>query len=165
MASRTAGDITEFCRMKILVINNLYPPHYLGGYELHCEQVAEGLRARGHEVQVLTSDFATDRPDTPQPHVHRVLRIHGMFGNPWLPIHKLEKLERHNNQHLKALLKSFQPDLVYGWNFSGFSKSMLFTLQTATVPTVFVVCDHWLARSGESDVWLPWWNRKPTSTK
>jgi glycogen(starch) synthase len=150
--------------MKLLVINNLYPPHYVGGYELHCEQVTEGLRARGHEVQVLTSDYATSRPDVPQPHVQRALRIHGMFGNPWLPIHKLEKLERHNNQQLRVLLKSFKPDLVYGWNFSGLSKSMLLTIQKTGVPTVFAVCDHWIARSGESDVWLRWWNRKPQST-
>src|SRR3954471_8860223 len=84
--SRRAGAIIGFYKMKILVINNLYPPHYVGGYELHCEQVTEGLRARGHEIQVLTSDFTSDRPDVPQPHVHRALRIHGMFGNPWLPI-------------------------------------------------------------------------------
>lgn len=151
--------------MKILVINNLYPPHYVGGYELHCEQVSEGLRGRGHEVQVLTSDYLTSRAEVPQPHVHRVLRIHGMFGNPWLPIHQLEKLERHNNQQLRLFLKSFQPDLVYCWNFSGLSKSMLFTLQRSEVPTVFAVCDHWLARASQSDVWLRWWNRKPQSPR
>jgi len=151
--------------MKILVINNLYPPHYVGGYELHCAQVTEGLRARGHEIQVLTSDYTTNRPDVPQPHVHRALRIHGMFGNPWLPIHKLEQLEKHNNQQLRVLLRSFKPDLVYGWNFSGLSKSMLFTIQNTNVATVFAICDHWLARSPESDVWLRWWNRKPQSTK
>ena len=42
--------------MKILVLTNLYPPHYVGGYELHCQTVVEALRARGHVVQVLTSD-------------------------------------------------------------------------------------------------------------
>lgn len=151
--------------MKILVINNLYPPHYLGGYELHCEQVTEGLRSRGHDIQVLTSDYASNRPDIAQPHVHRTLRVHGMFGNPWLPIHKLEALEKHNNQQLRTLLKSFKPDLVYGWNFSGLSKSMLFTLQHMRMPRVFAVCDHWLARSRESDVWLRWWNGKPQTAK
>jgi glycogen synthase len=151
--------------MKILVINNLYPPHYLGGYELHCEQVTEGLRARGHQIEVLTSNHESSREQASQPHVHRTLRIHGLFGHPWLPIHQLEKLERHNNEQLRNMLKTFQPDLVYGWNFSGLSKSMLFTLQNAGVPTVFAICDHWLARSGESDVWLRWWNRKPTTVR
>jgi glycogen(starch) synthase len=63
------------------------------------------------------------------------------------------------------LLKSFKPDLVYGWNFSGLSKSMLFTVQALKVPSVYAVCDHWLARAGLSDVWLRWWNREPQSNK
>src|SRR5437870_5404347 len=67
MDSKRDGNIIERCPMKILVISNLYPPHYVGGYELHCEQITEGLRARGHEIQVLTSDYVADesRPDRP----------------------------------------------------------------------------------------------------
>ena len=30
--------------MRVLVISNLYPPDFLGGYELACGQAAEGLR-------------------------------------------------------------------------------------------------------------------------
>ena len=41
--------------MKILVISNLYPPFYLGGYELGCKKVVEGLKQNGHEVYVLTT--------------------------------------------------------------------------------------------------------------
>jgi hypothetical protein len=41
--------------MRILVVTNLYPPHYQGGYEVRCAQVAEALRASGHDVCVLTS--------------------------------------------------------------------------------------------------------------
>ena len=42
--------------MRILALTNLYPPHYLGGYELICYMVVNELRARGHDVQILTSD-------------------------------------------------------------------------------------------------------------
>src|SRR5262249_19760845 len=48
---------------------------------------------------------------------------------------------------------------------SGMSKSLLFTLQQLGVPTCFCVCDHWVARSAESDVWLSWWNRKNLSLR
>ncbi|NLN67442.1 MAG: glycosyltransferase family 4 protein [Alcaligenaceae bacterium] len=41
--------------MKILVITNLYPPFYLGGYELGCKNIVDGLAAKGHDVVVLTS--------------------------------------------------------------------------------------------------------------
>jgi len=42
--------------MRILALTNLFPPHYLGGYELICHMVVKELRARGHDVQILTSD-------------------------------------------------------------------------------------------------------------
>jgi glycosyltransferase involved in cell wall biosynthesis len=41
--------------VRIVIISNLYPPASLGGYELAAHDVAEGLRARGHYVKVLTS--------------------------------------------------------------------------------------------------------------
>lgn len=41
--------------MNILVITNLYPPLYLGGYELGCKHMVDGLVGNGHEVVVLTS--------------------------------------------------------------------------------------------------------------
>ncbi|WP_333501009.1 glycosyltransferase family 4 protein [Kluyvera genomosp. 2] len=41
--------------MKILVISNLYPPFYLGGYELGCKNIVDGLVTKGHDVVVLTS--------------------------------------------------------------------------------------------------------------
>ena len=147
--------------MNILVISNLYPPHYVGGYELHCQTLVEGLRARGHEVQVLTSDHQVENvPSSREPQVHRCLKIHGMFGHPWLPIQRLKNQERYNNRMLREILRQVKPSVVYCWNFSGLSKSMLFTLRASGLPTVFCVCDHWVARCAESDVWLSWWNRE-----
>ena len=32
--------------MKILVLSNLYPPDYIGGYECGCKQAVDALRAR-----------------------------------------------------------------------------------------------------------------------
>lgn len=152
--------------MKILVITNLFPPHYVGGYELICQTVVETLRSRGHEIEVLTSNHEVSSAQiTSETGIHRVLKIHGMFGHPWLHIRQLQHLERSNNESLKAILERFSPDLVYCWNFSGLSKSMLFTLQNSKVPTVFAVCDHWIARSHESDVWLCWWNKKNSSAR
>jgi glycosyltransferase involved in cell wall biosynthesis len=146
--------------MKILVISNLYPPHYVGGYELHCRTIAEGLRSRGHEVQILTSDHQVENvPSCSEPQVHRCLKIHGMFGHPWLPIQQLKNQERHNNRMLREVLRQVKPDVVHCWNFSGLSKSLLFTLRAGGWPTVFCVCDHWVARSEDADVWLSWWNR------
>ena len=88
-----------------------------------------------------------------------------MFGHPWLNIFGLIEQEQHNNQVLREEIQRVQPDLVYAWNLSGLSKSMLFTLQSLEIPAAFVVCDHWIARSAASDVWLRWWNEKNVSLK
>jgi glycogen synthase len=146
--------------VKILVLTNLFPPLYLGGYELICHTVVKALRARGHDVEVLTSDYGVPegRANGKDPQVERSLQIHGMFGRPWLPIHRLQQLERHNNRTLRRALARVRPDLVYVWNCSGISKSMLFTVHALGLPSVYYMSDHWLARSNESDVWLRWWN-------
>ncbi len=56
-------------KLKILVISNLCPPEYEGGFELSALRNAESLRALGHEVDLVTSKFRksfqgerTDRP-------------------------------------------------------------------------------------------------------
>ena len=46
--------------MRILLINNLFPPGFIGGYELGVYDVARGLQAAGHDVRVITSDFFLD---------------------------------------------------------------------------------------------------------
>ncbi len=148
--------------MKILVLSNLYPPHYIGGYELRCAAITDALRARGHEVRVLTSNHGLDKPgaETGPAHVERSLRIHGYYGHPWLGIHALRELEIHNNATLRRAIDEFRPDLVHVWCMGGVSKSLCLTLQRLDVPTVYDVSDHWVLRSLEADVWLDWWNRR-----
>ena len=152
--------------MKILALTNLYPPHYLGGYELICYMVVNELRARGHHVQVLTSNHVEPgKPVETERHVARTLRIHGFYGHPWLNIAKLQRLEAHNNQTLFAAIEKQKPDLVYVWNMGGLSKSMVLTLQRLGIPTVFYLSDHWIARGFASDVWLNWWNGTASAKK
>lgn len=153
-------EILQTRRMKILVISNLYPPHEIGGYEIRCRDVIERLRAAGHEIRVLTSQHHVEgRKQESQPHVSRRLRIHGMYGHPWLAIHNLRKLEQHNHLVLQEEIAQFQPELVHVWNMGGISKSLLLRLEAGKIPVVYDVSDHWIARSLKADVWLGWWNR------
>ena len=151
--------------MKILTISNLYPPHYVGGYELRCEAMVTALRARGHTVEVLTSNHGVDpsRADVAGNGVSRALRIHGFFGHPWLGISRLRELELHNNRVLRQAVAYCQPDVVHVWNLGGISKSLCLTLQQLGVRVVYDISDHWIARSLVADVWLDWWNRKQPS--
>jgi glycosyltransferase involved in cell wall biosynthesis len=151
--------------MRILTLTNLYPPFYVGGYELRCAAITEALRQRGHDVRVLTSDHGLDASSAPenQPHVHRKLRIHGYYGHPWLPLSRLQHLETHNNETLRDEIAAFKPDVVHVWCMNGLSKSLCLTLQQLGVRVVYDVSDHWILRSLRADVWLDWWNRREGS--
>lgn len=145
--------------MRILVLSNLYPPHYVGGYELRCAATVKALRARGHAVHVLTSDHGAGPGSAATDGASRALRIHGFFGHPWLGICKLRALEVHNHRVLREAVAKFKPDVVHVWNLGGLSKSLCLTLERLGVPVVYDVSDHWIARSLVADVWLDWWNR------
>jgi len=145
--------------MKILVLTNLYPPHYLGGYELICHAVVAALRARGHSIQILTSDHRVENPrGAEDPAIDRALTIHGFYGHPWRGIASLARVEINNNRLLREAIEIYRPDLVYVWNMGGLSKSMLTTLERSGVPTAFYLSDHWIARGLAADVWMSWWN-------
>ncbi|HWB58826.1 MAG TPA: glycosyltransferase, partial [Chthoniobacteraceae bacterium] len=96
--------------MKILVVTNLYPPVHVGGYELGCRDVVEGLRRRGHEVRVLTSDWGADGEGARMEGVERILQMgEGQFaGSKWEECRKLARASR-----------AFKPDLIYFWNQGG----------------------------------------------
>ncbi|MDD5530057.1 MAG: glycosyltransferase family 4 protein [bacterium] len=51
--------------MNILIVSNLYPPYYIGGYELVCKDIVDSLKSKGHNVNVLTSMYGveTDKTD------------------------------------------------------------------------------------------------------
>ena len=160
MASAKVGKSIASPKMKILILTNLYPPHYLGGYELICHTVSNELRARGHQVQILTSNHVVEgRSGGHEQGIDRTLRIHGFYGHPWLNMVRLQSLERYNNRTLLEAIARHKPDLVYIWNMGGLSKSMILTLQRTGIPSVFYLSDHWIARGFTSDVWLNWWNR------
>jgi glycosyltransferase involved in cell wall biosynthesis len=104
--------------MKILVVSNLYPPHYIGGYELGCRDVVEALRARGHQVNVLTSAFRLEGTETPanETGVARVLTY------KWGKVGHLAECRK-----MMAALRRFAPDVVYFWNLAGMSMWLPFT--------------------------------------
>ena len=66
-------------RVKILVLSNLYPPDVIGGYELGCKQAVDALRARGHDVRVLT--IAPRTPVPAEPHVLRALKLSEVWNS------------------------------------------------------------------------------------
>ena len=120
--------------MKILVVSNLYPPHHIGGYELGCRDVVEKLRARGHAVTVLTSNFRQhDRPGA-ETDVHRTL--HFAAGGEAQP-HQV----RAECARLTAILREVKPEAVYFWNLGGLCRWLPIAARWQGLPAAFFLSD------------------------
>ncbi|MCS6859890.1 MAG: glycosyltransferase family 4 protein [Abditibacteriales bacterium] len=150
--------------MRILTLSNLYPPHYVGGYELGCQQVMEQLTHRGHEVTVLTSCYGVNRPV--------------VEGNVWrllescpIPIESLNLFtlicwQRAHRAVLCQLLNRVRPDVVSVWNLGGLASNALLTeLWRRRIPTVICASDYWLRNLytlRPDQPWLRFWEWQPS---
>ena len=147
--------------MRILVISNFYPPHFIGGYEIGCRDIVEALKSRGHDVRVLTSTFGVDRRQHAG-HVYRWLEtdlglaINGTSAD--LP--KVIKKELINRRALKRICQDFTPDIVYMWNATHISISLVLQAQKMGLAVCYFISDHWLT-GWESDAFYSLKQRSP----
>lgn len=144
--------------MKILTLSNLYPPHYLGGYELACHDVARSLSARGHQVRVLTSTHGVPAPCR-DGDVARLLDRGYPPDADW----RRERMRSRNNVGaLAAEVESFRPELVHVFNPSGLSGALLTWLHHACpCPVVHDISDLWLPNAYAEDTWARFAERFP----
>lgn len=145
--------------MRILVLTDLYPPHVLGGAELSCQGHSEALRARGHEVVVLTSRWSVELPIV-EDGVHRLLHYDttGLAdGKPKLPRSALRLRRRYDQVRRAASLErnyglarrvalAVRPDVAYVWHLGRVSIAPLLAVQDAGIPAVIRLPDYWLAQ-------------------
>src|ERR1700719_3334157 len=152
--------MTQSRVMRILVISNLYPPHHIGGYELCCKEAVEGLRKRGHEVCVLTSDYGVEKPEE-DGQTCRWLAIDlspggkHFGGKPAGLLARtigLSRKEIHNLRAFRRAVKAFRPDVVYLWNLTHISVSVGMQATSMGLPTCYYIGDLWLSR-WRSDSW------------
>jgi len=144
--------------MRILVITDLYPPHFLGGYELNCKVNMEELADRGHEVFVLTSRWGLDK-DKVEGNVYRLLHFRPGYSvsrfkeNPPDPLRLLgphNRLKwllagRRNYSIAREIVATLKPDIAYIWHAGHVSINPVLAAQDQGVPTVFRLEDYWLA--------------------
>ena len=150
--------------MKILIVNNLYPPHNRGGAESAVVNEARSLAALGHEVSVLTTapfvgwrslgasewkedgvrvfrfyplNFFWYRND----HKHNAfLRALWYIGNFW---------GGHPVRVFKKVVKTVAPDAIHLHNINGISYRLPKTCDKLKIPTVFTVhAVHYAVPSG-----------------
>ncbi|MFL6239510.1 MAG: glycosyltransferase family 4 protein [Actinomycetes bacterium] len=148
---------------RILVITNMYPPHHYGGYETTCDEVVARWREHGHEVHVLTSDWRLpDRPQQPEPHVTRTLR---MYWHDHVILHPSRptrvRWELSNQRELRKALAGFRPDVVSVWHLGALSLAIVAKVLQREVPIVFNVHDDWLVYGPGMDAWTRMFEGRP----
>ena len=145
--------------MKILIVTDLYPPHFVGGYELKCKLHAEELTRRGHDVSVLTSRWRADKKDVLEENVSRLLHTsrnsNSLHLQKRLPIpyslrkryNQLKRVFacRRNYRIAYSAINAMKPEIVYAWQLDDVSIGPVLAAQDQGIPTVFRLDDYWLA--------------------
>lgn len=142
--------------MRILIVSNLYPPHYLGGYEIRCAQVAEALHRAGHQVEVLTSEYRVagggERARRARREVRNGVVVHRCLREyifrprfdlrPWTYFQARREFQ--DARHFRRVVKAFHPDVVNWWSMLGASKFLLPQPHRWGIPDVYWIEQAWL---------------------
>lgn len=140
--------------MKILIVTNLYPPHYLGGYEIRCAQIAEYMRQAGEDVFVLTTSFglpsrngnarSAPREIIAGVQVERSLHYRPLSSTPdHLFLLSTAKRQLADARRFVEILDEFQPDMVHWWNMEVVSKTPLMVALSRRIPCVYSLEGFW----------------------
>ncbi len=155
--------------MKILAISNLFPPAYIGGYELGCSRVLQGLEKRGHTFQVLTSEYQAEQfKEAKETQVERLLPhpfvVQPATARPLVRLLKSAYREWQSQRAFRRSLQTFKPDVVYFWNLGGLSASLPQIALDQGVPVAFYVSDDWICRFlKEPTAWYKYTRNQPAS--
>ena len=143
--------------MRVLLVSNLYPPDYDGGYEISASKVAAGLRARGVEVDVVTSRFRPGfTPVAEEPWVHRIFEFrpsvlgtesHGLRNKVKVVriLMRNEGMTLRNLPELRRFLKRRRYDVAYVFGLHHVGLACCAALTERGIPILWHFGDHHLA--------------------
>jgi glycogen(starch) synthase len=141
--------------VRVLTVGNMYPPHHLGGYELIWQESVRRLRAHGHDVVVLTSDFRRGERAEEDEDVHRELRLYWRDHSwPRFGLRARLALERHNAGVFDRLVAERRPEAILWGAMGGMSLSLIGRAGRRGLPAVAIVCDEWLLYGPQRDAWV-----------
>jgi glycosyltransferase involved in cell wall biosynthesis len=130
--------------MNVLAVTNFYPPHHGGGYGLQCQWFCEGLAARGHSVQVLTSQPETVAlPQIGTLPVERALRLLPAE----LPARKLLAATINNVRAVKQSIRKSRPDVMLCAGMDGVGFNTYHAAVSASRPSLSWLGDTWLGQA------------------
>ena len=152
--------------MKVLFISNFYPPADDGwGYMQLCEEVADGLHTRGHEVMIMTStriagtEFQRNYP------VYRYLPISPDFDSrrsiPYQFFIGRGKKEKHAITDFRRIVDEHRPDIVFIWHAIGLPKTLFKEAEYSNqYEVVYFLADY---QPEIGDEYISYWRGKPAN--
>lgn len=132
-------------RLDILLVSNLWLPHFIGGYELGAAEVAARLERRGHRVTILTSTYGIPGPCR-EGDVHRLL----YEQIRWQPLGPRKMIVEGLRSAravpcLRRFLRTARFDVVYLFSPNGLNANLVQEICDAGRPAVAYVSDNWAA--------------------
>lgn len=129
--------------MKVLFINNFFPPEYIGGAEISAFYSTYGLRQRGVDCSVL-SIYARAASEERREYVFKDIPVRRVAldhrsGSEWERIY--DPAVYHE---VVAELERARPDLVHIHNVSGASLASFQACRALGVPVVVTLHDYWM---------------------
>lgn len=136
--------------MKLVFVNNLYPPYIVGGNEMLAAEVIEALRERGHTVHVVCGrgkylprdGFTHGLVDTDLDRKEETF-----LGGKQLTLIDVLKWHLYNPRSYRSVrnaLMELKPDLIVIWNLYLVSMAPLIAARQTGLPLVIHTADKWL---------------------
>jgi glycogen synthase len=140
--------------MRLLLISNIFPPGFIGGYELGAYDIACGLKAAGHEVCVVTSDFlADDKAELAILPVFRTLECVEPSRTRTSHDERLRRGTLINVRNIRAIATAIienRPDRVLCYNIAGLGALgiLRFLVGLGTTPLLHLMDDVFMLLRG-----------------
>jgi len=131
--------------VRVLMLSSLWPPAVLGGAEVYAEELSRQLRARGHEVGVVTTgvegdDVVASVPAWPY-------RLDQFASQPaWkrAAFHATDLANPRAWRTVRDAVDRFGPDVVHSHSIQGMSAWPLRISSRRAVAHVHTIHDYWL---------------------
>lgn len=131
--------------MRLLLVSHGFPPEASAGVELHTQQLAQALSARGHVVAVFCREGDPRGPEFRR----RFSSQNGLpvwrINNNFVDVAEYTGYYRRPEPeaHFRRVLQEWRPDLVHFQHCLGLSAALPVIAREAGVPAVLTLHDFW----------------------
>ncbi len=135
--------------MRILFLSNFYPPARSYGYTQWCYEVAEALKARGHQTAILTSRYRRHLAPPLEEGIHRLLHLQTRDLERYRALDSFLQGRRHiqeNRAALEQVIREFHPEVLFVWGMWNLCRSLpAYAEERGAPPVAYYISDLWPA--------------------